>query len=340
MKIDLINNSELVSLKDELEFQMKRAKSFDIATAFISNEAIELINIFLNENKTRLRMGRLITGFYNCFNSQEVLIKLQELAKHSKGRLLVHISRNEWFHWKYYNFETNNQDISFIGSANFTGAGMNDKGELVLKLSLNNRDKSDRKNIKDLFKKEFENSVDITKIPLEDYEQSESAKTNSKGLPPSIRNILLSQEKTKPNKKAKTQILVIKIDGYISNKTEKIIQEKKSEWYKNKWDYFCCEGQSDYDASLKIERIFIIWCFNRKYSFSIVEVIGNCQIRTPDGNHFIAYKVIKNINKESITLKAKLEGLGLRYHTHKKFKEKTLRNRKTEQLLSLFPCRK
>lgn len=332
MKVDLFNNSGLKNFKDELEDQMLNANSFDIATAFITNEAIELINIFLNENKTIHRIGRLITGFYHSFNSQEVLIKLQELARSSNGRLLVNMSKNERFHWKYYNFKCYNEEVSFIGSSNFTGAGMTQKGELVLKISLNNKDKSEKENLKDLFNKEFANSVDIAKVPLEDYEQSKSAKTNSNGLPLSIRNILKSGREIKPIRKEVTSILAVFLSGDFSAKTKKIIKEKKSNWDEC---HFACYGKSDYEASIKSGLIFIIQCYSRKYSFSICEVVDNCQLRTPDGNYFIAYKVVKKINRETKKLRNELEELGLNYHS-RNFKWKSLRNRQTKELFSLF----
>src|ERR1035441_6920522 len=116
MRIDLINNSGIKSFGGELEELMLTSSSFEIAAAFITHEAIELIDLFLKQNKNPIRSGRLITGFCYCFNSKEVLQDLQKLVIKSRGRLQVNMSSNPRFHWKYYSFEHVKRVTSYIGS--------------------------------------------------------------------------------------------------------------------------------------------------------------------------------------------------------------------------------
>lgn len=336
MKTEFLNNRGINLFKDELETKMLSSDSFNIASAFVTYEGIELIKLFLHKNKNRKGIGRLITGFYNCFNSQEVLMDLQSLAKNSKGRLLVNISTNERFHWKYYHFESNPVETAYIGSANFTGAGMSSEGEIISKLSLIGKDKSERQNLKKIFNTEFENSIDIIKFPLEDYRQSKSATSNSTGLPPSIRKIL----KTKPKIQAKgikiNTIRAILVTGNLSYTTVKIIKEKKSNW--DSLEYISCGNKAEYDAALKTDRLFLISRYNRKYSFDLVEIKDSCQLKTPDGEYFILYKkTIKTKHTENIKWKTEIEQLGIFYHKRVQFfKQKTLRQKQTIKLLSLF----
>ncbi len=88
MKIEFFNNAGVVNLKGELETIAKTCKSFNIASAFITNEAITVLKTFLNSNRNSLRAGRLITGLYQCFNSKETLLELERISKLSKGCVL------------------------------------------------------------------------------------------------------------------------------------------------------------------------------------------------------------------------------------------------------------
>lgn len=330
MEIDLFNNSGIKTFKAELEDQMLTASSFDIAAAFITEEAIELIQIFLTKNKNKNRIGRLISGFYHCFNSKSILLKLQSLSKKSNGRLLISMSKKEKFHWKYYHFENRTKEVNYIGSANFTTSGMNNAGELILKLSLTIKDNSKKKSLKDLFNKEFANSVDIKKIPLEDYQQTPPSKTNGKGLSKSIKEILKQNAKTTTDEIK--QIHAILLKGDFNARTKRMIKEKKSNW--NDF-HFACYGQSDYQTSLKADLILIISYYNRRYSFNLAKVVDSCQLKTLDGNYFIAYENKTTQKNETIRLRNELKNLGLHYRS-RGFKEKVLRNRQSKRLLSLF----
>lgn len=119
--------------------------------------------------------------------------QLQKLATKSKGRLQVHISRNNKFHWKYYGFETKSKAVSYIGSANFTRSGMTDTGELQAKLTLNPKDSLLKENLNSLFNKAWENSADIAIVPLEKYKEAKQPKGGFYSLDPEIKRILFEK---------------------------------------------------------------------------------------------------------------------------------------------------
>ena len=339
MRVDLINNSGRKNFVEELEEQMRLSRNFEIATAFITKEAIELIEIFLKQNKNSDRIGRLITGFYHCFNSKEVLQQLQKMAAKSKGRFQVQMSKNLRFHWKYYKFENTNKVISFIGSANFTGSGMNDKGELLTKLLLRKTDRNDKQVIENLsivFNKEWESSTDILIIPLGKYKQTKHNLNAVETLDPSIRYVLLKDKpiKLKLNQDLSARVIFFN-NKYLSDKSMRLISKYKSTWDKDRFEYFCYSIKSDYEAALKANVLFMIEKGNREYRFTIADIEDKYVLQTPDGKYFIAYKPRRKSKTETEDIRGKLKKIGLDYHS-RKFSSKTLGTRQTKEVIELF----
>ncbi len=71
MQLNLITNSGVRNLHQELSEQLKIANTVNIATAFITKEGIDLLKIFLKSNKNKFRHCKLLTGLYHYFNLKE-----------------------------------------------------------------------------------------------------------------------------------------------------------------------------------------------------------------------------------------------------------------------------
>jgi HKD family nuclease len=335
MNHEIITNKGIRNFGQELEEHMLYCNNFEIATAFITDEALKLIEIFLYKNKNANRIGKLITGFYHCFNSQKVLLKLQDLAKISRGRLSVKISRNERFHWKYYGFEYANRNFVYLGSANFTKSGMTSVGEILVKQTLNKSDKSIYLKYSSEFAKEWHHAIPISEVPLEKYKQNKGAQNNGSLLNIEIKKMLVAPVVRISKSKAKGNARVVLINDYLSHKTIKIISSQKSDWDKKNYNYFCYSNQTHYNATLNCEHLVIIEKYARVYKIAIANKVDYCTIKTTDGTYFIAYKYKTKLKKETLGLRKVLEDMGLDYHS-KGFVDKSLGTKKTATLLKLL----
>ena len=86
MKIEHLTNT-LISFGSEIQSQLAACRSFSIATAFISTDAIDLIEHSLKKNRA-LKECRLLIGLYGCFNSKADLERLLHWPHHDR--------RNHW----------------------------------------------------------------------------------------------------------------------------------------------------------------------------------------------------------------------------------------------------
>lgn len=335
MKIEFINNAGVVNLRSELEAHVKTCKSFNMATAFITQEAIDVLRIFLKSNRNSLRTGRFITGLYQCFNSKEILLELARLSKSSKGRLQIKISKTKTFHWKFYSFQNNYSKVLYVGSANFTGSGMTQTGELQSKITVANRDKALNVRIDDLFNNEWENAVDISEIPLSNYKAVKTQSSDRGKLPSEIENILFAESVGKPFEKQILPVRVIKTYGQISKSTIKKVSENQTHWVKNKWEYFCSSYKKDFDLYSKEDILFLVNKNGNSYTFDLILVVDKCVIKTEEGNYFIAYKYLSRARKETLAIKSMLQENGINYRSRRNI-DKKLTKKQAESIRDHF----
>ena len=338
MKIEFINNTGITTLGHEFQSQAKSCQHFNIASAFITEEAILILNIFLNKNKNAVKAGRLITGLYHCFNSKEILLELQKLSRSTKGKLQVKISKTKKFHWKYYDFENKKERVIYIGSSNFTDAGMYKAGELQTKITIKKIDKKLKENSDQIFADEWENAVDIADFPLDKYKAFKQPKGMGGKLDPAILKLLSSARKDNINKDLQP-VRSIKIYGTLSRSTMNLISLNQSHWDKNNWDYFVCQTKSEYDHYAKNACLFVINKNGNKYDFELVVVEDKCALKTKDGNYFIAYKSRGRGRKESLQLGTLLNDCGINYRSRGELDRK-LTKKQVVQIRNLFKLTK
>jgi HKD family nuclease len=329
MQVDLISNKGVTNVGQLLEEDFEKCTHFDIAVAFITEHSLELLNLYLKKNKYKGRHGRLLIGVYKSFNSKEILYQLSKLDP----KIEVKISTNPRFHWKYYRFEFVRKQHVYIGSANFTKDGLESTGEIVCKLQLSASEQSSSKVYKKIFDEEWEDSKPIKEFPISKYKQAPSVAKNFKQAS-EVQKFFAKKElaKSKVNSDIQRVELIV---GELTKATVKIISKNQSHWDKNNWGYFTCSGKAEYDYYSKVTNIFIIERNKGEYYFSKAEKTGECNINTPDGRYFIAYKQVGRARKITKERREKLESLGIKYF-RKSYFSKAIGKNQSQALLDLL----
>lgn len=311
MKSELISNRGTTNFDAILSEEFKKCKTFDIASAFITEHALTLLGKFA-KNKYKNRQGRILISLYQSFNSKSILTELARISSSNKN-IQVRISRNERFHWKFYQFKYVSKKTVYIGSANFTKEGLTSPGEIISKINVSRADKSRFDLYDAAFNKEWGESVAINKIPLEKYKQAPPLH-NSSRLHPDIKKILSAKTEHRKSDAIKLKRITI-TRGKVSSLTEKKIKQSETEW-KN-YEYFSCVTKSEYDTLRKYNTFLLIEIHNRDYTLSIVQKIDEIsEISTPDGKYFIAYKYLRR-RRETPSIRDEFESMGINYHSRR-----------------------
>ena len=322
MKLEFINNAGITNLESEFEKQVKVCRSFDIASAFVTQETIHILRLFLKSNKNRNRVGRLITGIYHCFNSKEVLHELNHLANSSKGKLIVKISKTPNFHWKYYDFQNSTNNCLYIGSANFTNSGLTSIGEFQTKITISKKDSNTIKHANILYDKEWENSIDISQFPISKYKESNHIIFEKLKLDPEIKALFFKPERKIHSLKNIQPKRIVKISGLLLKSTIKQIEASQSHWEKNDWDYFSLLTKKEFNQYAYNDILLLISKISNEYQFEIIKVEDKCQLNTNEGNYFIAYTTLGKSFKETEKIKSELFDSNINYRSRSNIDKK------------------
>jgi HKD family nuclease len=295
MKLEHLTNKSATNLHAELSLAFTKAGEFSIATAFINDEAIELIAASLKKNKKL--QGRILIGLYNFFNKKKDLEALLQLVNSNPARLQVHISLDQCFHWKYYHFVSGQRQTFYIGSANFTTSGMADNRELVVKLS-DNAKRADQslQNLEKSFEKEWLHSRPLTEFPLQHYKEAERPIAPAGGTHKEIIDFFNKKTTSVNSIESNGKSYAICLDAGVSNSTYQAIEKQKNEWVKNKWDWFILPTKQDFESCIKQKYAFVfIKEGKNNVHLYLSEIVANdSNIKTVDGHYFIAYKILKH----------------------------------------------
>lgn len=295
MKIEHLTNKSVVNFHDELVVILAKSVELSIGTAFINDKAISLIEQSLMRNKT-LKVCRLLTGLYNCFNKKKDLERLLLLINRYPDKLQVNISLDKCFHWKYYHSKTISKQLFYVGSANFTTGGMSDNRELVIKLSDSIKDTNrSLDNLIVSFGREWQFSRPLAELPLKHYREIKQLNAPAGDTHPDItaffrQKILHTLE---DNDNGRTYAIGLYED--LKPSTHQAIANQKSEWLKNKWDWFILPTRREFEICRKHQFFFVFSKEGKgKVSCYYSEKKGETEnIITDDGKYFIAYKPIR-----------------------------------------------
>jgi HKD family nuclease len=119
----------------------------------------------------RGRTIRILTGLKDYFTDPEALAILWHLARKSKGRLVVRVSRNLRFHAKLYLVDLGKWSVTIVGSANLTSEGLATDGELSALIKTMASDKISKR-FWAWFDKEFTSARDLDERLIETYRRA------------------------------------------------------------------------------------------------------------------------------------------------------------------------
>lgn len=290
MRIETLTN-RIISIYDVLQNELMQCNSCSIASAFIDDTTINILENSLLKNKN-LKSLKFLTGIYGCFNRKANFYKLQQLALKYAIKVEIHISKDKQFHWKYYHFTKGTKTALYIGSANFTSGGTGGNGELLVKLSVNSSEKDfGFKSIPLRFNKEWEESGAITEFNLDEYNEQALPKSGSNHGTTGNKNFFENSSGVKPQAIASENAVVVYLTENITVKTEKMIVNTKPSWKKG--DYFICNSKINFNQCISINRILLLDRINKNSIYaSWVQYFDNLQLKTPDGKYFIAYSYL------------------------------------------------
>jgi len=340
MKIEHLTNG-FVKIATELSGQLATCEEFSIATAFIGSAAIDLIEQCLKKNN-KLKNGQLLLGVYGYFNLKSDFIRLKILAKTYPDKFKVHISKDKSFHWKFYQFKRQSNNVIYIGSANFTNGGMGNNAELLIKVTASAKvDNGPFEKIKLSFDQQFEkNSGPISKFPIDFYPIVKRESSPSK-LSKIFNDFFIKDVETsiQENGKNENAVIIFLTDDAKTTTYKKIFGYNPA-WEKNNFDFFVCNTKSIFKYCLSSKKILLISKIGRnKFNYCWVALIDKCdEVKTADGKYFIAYKIVGKDKILTIKQQEKLfNDFDIKIKGFKNlFEGKVLRKNQVKQMESLL----
>lgn len=303
MKLEHLINSNLGTIEEEFSSQLSNCTTFSIATSFIGDHTIDLLENCLKKNN-KLQSGRLLIGVYQFFNRKKDLERLNKLAQQYSNKFQVQISKNKKFHWKYYHFTDSRKSNIYVGSANFTHSGLHVNGELVVKLSdnINSRTPGFQKLVA-AFDKELLQSGPISQFKIQYYKESVQSKNlDSDGaLHPELEKFFKNVESTQNSKPVSEKAVVTFLTQSLKASTVKALLNYNPHWESNNSDYFVCKDKRHFDQCCDLQNLLIISKESGVYSAFWTHVIGSCDTIKKDGcNYFILFKFSKNLKETTL----------------------------------------
>jgi HKD family nuclease len=290
MKTEFLPNRGHATLQNGLSKEMENSTKFDIGSAFLTNGALDFLLDSLRNNTKQ--SARLLISFLNGFISPKVLRLALKAQVNLNGRLQVHVSNNLGFHWKYYHLIGNQNDVFFIGSANFTSKGLKEEGDLILRLELPLKDNFS-KDLNDEFEREWKRSSLLTQEITTAYETSHIPIKKIRFRPSKKLLNLLGRPKPLQFINSRNIWRLVSLDGNISKESRKKIEEAKPVW---KGKEFLCLGNNrvSYNRAKDSTHLIIAYWNGDKLQLQPARYEDFLSsIPTEDGKYFIAYKPLK-----------------------------------------------
>jgi HKD family nuclease len=307
MKIEHLDNS-FTKMGTEITEQLALCSEFSIATAFISEDGIDILENCLNKNK-KLQSGKLLIGVYGYFNLKANLQRLGKLAQKYSDRVQIRISKDKSFHWKYFQFQKASYETAFIGSANFTGGGLGSNGELVVKLSgRKSKVSTPISKLNSSFMKQWANSGSLANFRIDLYPEIQRIARTGK-LPAEFEEFFKNdKQEISANFHDNANLAVVYITRYFKTSTTKQLINYYDNWGKQDIEFFDCETRSQYESILNNKKLLILFRESiNKYTASWGFVVGSSDsIKTAEGKFFIAYKISRKEKKISLHQKQRL----------------------------------
>ena len=169
--LKLRRNTPLNPLADRLRALLRDCVQFDVATAFVSDDAVsDLIESAVDSGVS----VRFLTGTFGSATRQKTfrsLLNLQDAASLQSRIWSCGTHRN--FHGKLYLWRLRDgRGVAWIGSANFTNSGLQSDGELILEVT-GGWNSSPLKTLRTSFEQEWKRGSPLTDAFVTTYRQAE-----------------------------------------------------------------------------------------------------------------------------------------------------------------------
>lgn len=151
---------------DTLEDELRNAKSFTIAVAFVTSGGLLDLKSILADIATHGVRGKLITSTYLGFNNPNVFDDLLQIPN-----LDVKILDQDGFHTKAYYFKHDDYESALIGSSNLTQNALKKNFEWNLRITSTERGDVIH-NVKNELDSLWQQAIPLTPSWIEDYRQN------------------------------------------------------------------------------------------------------------------------------------------------------------------------
>lgn len=262
MQMKQLTNNGLTTFKEELDRLIDNCESFSIGAAFIDKTGIHLLRRFLHRRHSSNRDGRILTGLLGRFNTRANLKELRQLVLGHSGRLQAATSRTEHFHWKFYAFYFKRYVVVYMGSANFTKAGMTSTGEWMTCITADRtRDRRIIERWERIFATEWDDAIPMKEFPLRWYKEipTKGSGAAATGLHPTIKALLKQPKNPAESSTEPDRIRVLLLRGRLSARTVSTVKRYRSEWERKNWEYFSCETKAGFDADRSATHFILVW---------------------------------------------------------------------------------
>ncbi|WP_225868794.1 DEAD/DEAH box helicase family protein [Companilactobacillus kimchii] len=151
---------------DTLEDELRNAKSFTIAVAFVTSGGLLDLKSILADIATHGVRGKLITSTYLGFNNPNVFDDLLQIPN-----LDVKVLDQDGFHTKAYYFKHDDYESALIGSSNLTQNALKKNFEWNLRITSTERGDVIH-NVKNELDSLWQQAILLTPSWIEDYRQN------------------------------------------------------------------------------------------------------------------------------------------------------------------------
>lgn len=292
MQVGTIENSGPNTLVSFLRNVGKGASQIDVAVAFVTEAGLDPLLYLLKQTAKRGNV-RVLTGLYQGFTDPKALRRLLREQRETQERIAVRISCDSHFHWKTYFVRKGKTAHIIVGSSNLTSDGLMQSGEFNAVLSLpTNSTQFSR------LHKPFERHWDSNSQPLSDeilgkYQawRIENEVSHFRRTVP-IRSILSApaRKRRSVSDQRERSHWQTWVNCKLSDGTLSLLAET-TDWDKRGYSYF-----NTWKPIYSIGDQAILFDLGSRW-LSAVEIVDTTTtpVRTPDGKHFAAYRLIKGI---------------------------------------------
>lgn len=315
-RAEIIENSGPNNMRDNLKLMLRKATKVDLAVAFVTQSGLAQIIQPLRQIAENGGVVRILTGLYHHVTDPAALVTLLRVQDETKQKLCVRVSRESMFHWKLYVVKSKSSNYEvIIGSSNLTKEGLRSNGELNAYLSFSQKS-SFLKNIQKKYDEAWDvkHSVLLNESLIKRYIKNRNESVNGKQSSNIFKKILgknplhqVVPDTLENDREETARYWQDFVTGTVANKTDRIIRETTN------WDEKHFDWNNTRLPKSKTGDKMLLFDFADKI-ISIVELKGSTKVpfRTPDGRHFLAYKVTRQYARRKMkTIWNKLKDTGL-----------------------------